>query len=241
MEFSLLGTAAIGVAAFWAMLRWEAPRGNAAGCAVSLWDTGLTAAIAGLFIGRIAAMLSAGINPLSDPGQILLIRSGVSTPAVAIGALGVFALLARSDLIAAADGIAPAALAGLAGWHAGCVTSNACLGTESDLPWAMTLPGSVITRHPVDLYAAIGLAIAAVLLAVWKQRGRPAAGVVAGTAILAASAVRLATEPLRISLHGGPVVLYALGIIAGMAIVGASVIGRRRATRTARPGGPSAP
>lgn len=241
MEFSLLGAAAIGVAAFWVMLRWEAPRGNAAGCAVSLWDTGLTAAIAGLFIGRIAAMLTAGINPLSDPGQILLIRSGVSTPAVAIGTLAVFAVLARSDLIAAADAIAPAALAGLAGWHAGCVTSNACLGTESDLPWAMALPGSDLTRHPVELYAAIGLAVAAIALAVWKQRGRPVSGMVAGMAILAASIVRLATEPLRISLDGGPVVLYGLGMVAGVAIVGAALIGRRRATRTAPPDGRGAP
>ena len=235
MEFSLLGAAAIGVAAFWGMLRWEAKRGNAAGCAVDLWDVGLTAAIAGLFLGRIGAMVAAGINPLADPGQIILIRSGVATPVVTIGTITVFAVLARRDLVTAADAIAPAALAALAGWHAGCVTSNACLGTESGLPWAFALPGSEVTRHPVGLYTAAALALAAIALAMWKQHGRPAPGVVAGFGLIAAGTARLATEPLRVSLTGGPVVLYGAGIGVGCAIVGVAWVRDRRARARAAP------
>lgn len=240
MEFSLLGAAAIGVGAFWLMLRWEAPRGNAADCAVDLWDVGLTSAIAGLFIGRIVAMVTAGVNPLSDPGQIILIRSGVSTTAVVLGTFGVFALLARKDLVAAADAIAPAALAGLGGWHAGCVTSDACLGTASDLPWAMALPGSDLTRHPVEWYTAALLLVGAVGLAVWKQRGRPAAGSVAGAALAIAGGARLVTEPMRITLDGGPVVLYAAGVLVGLGLVVASTL-RRRSMRRVPPGDPAAP
>ena len=233
MEFTLLAAAGFSVAGFWMMLRWEAPRGNAAGCAVDLWDAGLTSVIAGLFVGRVTAMVSAGINPLTDPFQIILIRSGVSTTATVIAALAVFALLSRRDIIAAADAIAPSALAGLAGWHAGCIPTNACLGTESALPWAWALPGSTISRHPVELYAALGLAVAAVALAIWKQRGRPPTGAPASAAFVAAGGLRLITEPMRISLDGGPVLLYAGGVVLGCAglIVSYGVRRRRSTTR----------
>lgn len=218
MEFTLLAAAAIATFSFWLMLRWEAKRGNAAGCATNLWDAGLTAAIVGLLGGRIIAMVEAGINPLTNPAQILLVRSGVSTAAASIIALGTFALLARKDLLPAADAIAPAALAGLAGWHAGCLTTSACLGTESSLPWARALEGSDVTRHPVELYAAILLGVAAIGLALWKQYGRPPLGSVAGLGLVAAGTARLVTEPLRISLSGGPLWLYLGAIVAGMGL-----------------------
>lgn len=218
MEFSLLAAAAIAVAGFWLMLRWEAKRGNAAGCAVDLWDAGVTAAAAGVFLGRIAAMITADINPFIDPGQILLIRSGVSTVGATIGALVVFAVLARKDLVSAADAIAPSAVMALAGWHAGCVATNGCLGTESTLPWAFALDGSTVTRHPVELYTAMLLAIGAIALALWKQYGRPPAGAVVGIAMTIAGGARLITEPLRISLAGGPTWFYGIGMVIGIAI-----------------------
>lgn len=228
MEFSLLGAAAIGVFGFWIMIRWEAKRGNAAGCAVDIWDAGLVSAIAGLFIGRIVSMVQTGVNPVTEPLQIMLMRSGVSTVAVVIGTLLVFSFLARASLIAAADGVAPAALMGLAGWYAGCLATGSCLGTESSLPWAVPLPGSEITRHPVEIYAAVAMALVSIALALWKQHGRPAPGSVAGLALLSASAIRLITEPLRISLAGGPVLLYSAGIVVGSAMVIVSIVSRQR-------------
>ena len=228
MEFTLLGAAAIAVAAFWLMLRWEAKRGNAAGCALDLWDAGLVSAIGGVLIGRLVSMVQAGISPISNPLQIILIRSGVSTAGVVIGTLAIFLFLARRDPIVAGDAIAPAALIGLAGWHAGCLVTSSCLGTESSLPWAITLPGSSVTRHPVELYAAAALLIAGIALALWKQHGRPPLGSVAGAAILAASTIRLVTEPLRISLAGGPIYLYMAGIAVGTAIIITSFVIRSR-------------
>ncbi|MCL1592832.1 MAG: prolipoprotein diacylglyceryl transferase [Actinomycetia bacterium] len=228
MEFSLLGSAAIGVFGFWIMLRWEAKRGNAAGCAVDLWDAGLVAATSGLFIGRIVAMIQDGINPLTNPLQIILIRSGVSTVAVVAGTLTVFAYVARRSLVDAADGIAPAALMGLAGWHAGCLATGSCLGTESSLAWASPLPGSDITRHPVEIYAAIALGVASIALALWKQYGRPPLGSITGAAILSAAGIRLATEPMRISLAGGPVLLYGAGVVIGIGLIVASLVGKSR-------------
>lgn len=117
MEFDLLFRAAIAVAGIWLMIRWEAKRGNASGCALDIFDTLLVSGAAGVFAGRLGAMLAAGISPLQEPGQILLVRSGVSTPVAATAAVAVFAFLARRDLVRVADAAAPSALAGLALWH----------------------------------------------------------------------------------------------------------------------------
>lgn len=219
MEFSLLGAAAIAVAAFWLMLRWEARRGNAAGCALDLWDAGLLSAIAGLATGRLAAMVASGVNPITNPGQVILIRSGVSTEAAVLGGLAAFVWLARRDLAAAADAIAPAALAALAGWHGGCLATSSCLGTTSTLPWAYALPGSTVTRHPVELYAALALVAGVVMLARWKQRGRPWPLAVTGATLASAAGVRLVTEPMRVALGSGPIVFYAIGLVAGIGLI----------------------
>jgi len=83
----------------------------------------------------------------------------------------------------------------------------------------MALDGSSVTRHPVELYAAVLLAIAAFAIAAWKQYGRPPILGPAGAALIAAGSIRLVTEPLRISLAGGPAWFYAAGIVAGAAMV----------------------
>lgn len=218
MEFTLLSAALIAVMAVYGMLYWEARRGNAASCTRSLWDVALTAIIAGIFVGRVAAMIEGGVNPLSNPGDLLIVRGGVATGPAAIAALATVAWLARRELWPVADGLAAATLAGLSGWHAGCVVRNACLGTASDLPWAFAQGGSSLTRHPVELYAAAAFTLAAGL-AVWMRTRWPIAGVVVGFALAVAGITRLATEPLRPSLGSGPVIWYAAAAIAGIAVV----------------------
>ena len=228
MEFTLLARAAIAAAALWLMVRWEARRGNAAGCAVDIWDAALTAAVGGIIMGRLVAMAAAGINPITNPAQIVLIRSGVSTVGASFGALAVYAFLSRRTLIAGLDAVAPAAMAAMAGWHAGCVATAECLGTESGLPWAMTLEGSSVGRHPVELYAAIALAAGAIAVAQWKAHRRPSPGMPAGFALALVSGTRLLTEPLRISLGGGPVLWYGIGVVAGMGLIAWAVVAARR-------------
>ena len=122
----------------------------------------------------------------------------------------------RRELVAVGDGLAAASMAGLAMWHTGCLPRDACLGTESDLPWAVAQAGSTITRHPVELYAAVAFALVAVVIA-WR---RPlAGGVASAVALVAAGAVRLFTEPLRPSLAGGPVGWYIAAIAAGLVLL----------------------
>lgn len=230
MEFTLLGSAAVAVAGFWGMIRWEARRDNVAGCSLDLWDAGLTAAAIGLLVGRLVAMVLADINPLSNPGQILLVRSGVSTAGASIGAAAAFAFLARRNLVEAADAIGPSVLAGLGAWHAGCLVTDSCLGTVSNLPWAQTVSNGSVTRHPVELYAAILYIGIAFALATWKQRAHPTPGMIAGLALAATGGVRLLTEPARVSLSGGPVWLYVSAVVVGSLIAGVSLMRQRTQT-----------
>jgi prolipoprotein diacylglyceryltransferase len=216
MEFSLLGAVFVAVIPLYGLLYWEARRGNAAACTRDLWDLALASAVVGLFVGRLAAMVSDGVNPITHPADVLIVRGGVATGPAAVSAILAAAWMGRRELWPILDGMAAASLAGLAGWHAGCLARNACLGTPSDLPWAMAQSGSAVTRHPVEIYAALALAIAALAIAIWRMRGRPAAGVPAAAALAVAGLVRLATEPLRPNLGGGPVGWYWLGLAVGM-------------------------
>ena len=165
---------------------------------------------------RVDAMVLDGVNPITHPGDILLVRAGVSTVGATLGAIAVFVVLSRRELIPMADGIAAAVLAGLAGWHAGCLARGACLGTASDLPWAVAQEGSTITRHPVGIYAALLFAVAAVAIALWKAYRWPGGGIPASAALSLAGAIRLITEPMQPSLSGGPVWFYAFGVVIGL-------------------------
>ena len=226
MEFTLLAAAAIAGASAYTMLWWEARHGNASRCTGNLWEIGVVSAVVGIFIGRIVAMVIDSVNPLAHPMDVILVRSGISTVGASLGALAVFAWLSRREPTAMADGIAAAALAGLAGWHAGCLVRGTCLGTASDLPWAVAQAGSTVTRHPVGVYAAVALGAAAVTLAWWKAYRRAPAGAPASIAVIAAAATRLALEPFQPSISGGPVWFYAAALAVGIAGLVWSVLRR---------------
>lgn len=206
MEFTLLYAALTAAAATWLALRITG-RGEET-------DVLLGAAVVGLLVGRLTAMVAAGVNPLTSPLDVLVVRGGVDTAGATIGALASLVWAYRGDP-ARLDAVAPAVLAGLAGWHGGCVWRGTCLGAAADVPWGWALPGSEIVRHPVELYAAAGLVVAA--LVAWKLPDRP--GTRAGFALAAAGGVRLLTQPLRPSLTGGPIWWYVAAVVAGLVVM----------------------
>jgi phosphatidylglycerol:prolipoprotein diacylglycerol transferase len=217
MEFTLLGAVAIAVLAAWLVLRYEAGRTNAADCTRDVWDALITAAIVGVVVGRLSAMIQAGTNPIAHLGDILIIRGGVDTVAASIAALGTYLALVRSDIRWLVDAAAPAALAGLAGWHAGCTVRASCLGTPTDLPWAVTQAGGSIGRHPVEIYAALLLSIGAVALVVAKRwRRRP--GAIGALAVTIAALGRLVTEPMRPGIGGDLTWWYLVALGGGAAM-----------------------
>ena len=213
MEFTLLGAAALGAAGLYGGLYWE---GQGTGAGRDLWDTALIAVLAGLTVGRLAAMVLAGTNPIARPADIIVVRGGVDTVWASGTALVMLALLARREVLLVADALAAAALAGLAGWHAGCLLRDACLGTPSDLPWAFAVGGSDITRHPVELYTAGLLVLGAAVIIAWRRLRPPAAGVLAALALATAAAARWATEPLRPSFSLSLVPWYAAATAAAV-------------------------
>lgn len=209
MEFTLLWAALTGV-----FFAWGGTRLWPEGLPDHATDRMVGAAAAGLFMGRLVAMTLQGTNPLTHPGDILVIRGGVHTAAATVGALGVY-LWAVKGQVRFLDATAAAAVLGLAGWHAGCLWRNTCLGAASDLPWAWSLPSSTITRHPVEIYAALGLIAAAFIVARLPIRTLLRTG--AGFAL--ASLVLLLTEPLRLTIKGGLEPWYIAGIAAGVVVV----------------------
>ncbi len=231
MEFTLLGAVMIGVGLMYVTLWFEGGRTNAADCTRDVWDALITGAMAGLVVGRLVAMGRGGVNPVTNPGDILIVRAGVDTIAATAAALVGFGFMVRRDLWWMADSAAPAAVAGLAGWHAGCLVRDACLGTPSDLPFAVAQAGSNITRHPVEIYAALLLLGVAVLLIAWK-RSRPAAGVVASVATLAIAVVRMATEPMRPVLGPSLIAWYGAAAVLAAAVLAWRVRSARSAGGT---------
>lgn len=219
MELTLLWAALTAAA-----LGWLGTRLWPAGLPDRPADRLLGAGAIGLLVGRIVAMIAQGTSPLLHPGDILVVRGGVHTAGATVGALVAYLWSVRGE-IRYLDAITPAALLALAGWHGGCLWRNACLGVASDLPWALAGPASVVSRHPVELYAALALAAAA--WAVARLSLRPMLR--SGLGLAAAGMARLLTEPLRLSLTGGPTGWYITAVAIGLvaALAGPKVIAPR--------------
>jgi prolipoprotein diacylglyceryltransferase len=216
MEFTLLWAAATGVGLALLMANQVKRLGLIPAGTESLSDLILGAAVTGLIMGRLAAMILAGTSPITHPADILIVRSGVDTGFASLGALAFVALTSRKSLAATFDALAPAALAGLAGWQAGCLYRGTCLGTVSSLPWAIAQEGSPVTRHPVEIYAALLFLAAALALLWWLRRGVGSGGAAGATALGLAGTIRLVTEPLRPSLGPGPIGWYLAAVAIGL-------------------------
>lgn len=234
MEFSLLAAATLAVAATCGSL-FLIHRGDRT-LARSTCDLAVIGVIAGLGVGRVWAMVAAGTNPIAHPLDLLIVRGGVDTFAAATGALAAVAWSARHDLARTLDALAPGAAFGLAGWHAGCLARDACLGTPTGLPWGWAASPGGVSRHPVELYAALLLVVAGVgLIALWRRR--PATGVAATAAVLTAALIRGVTEPLRPVLGEGRTTGYL--VAAGLAGIALGLVWwRRKASRPAAAPGP---
>ena len=227
MEFGLLAAAVAGVFAVWATLRITG-RVESGDEATRLFDVAIGAGLGGLVAGRLWAMISTGVNPLSHPGDALIVRSGVDTIAASLGAAISAGLLARGRLWNTLDGLAPAGLAGLAAWHGGCLFRDACLGTTTSLPWGVSATLGGPPRHPVEIYTAVLLLALAVGVALLRRPGFPK-GLLSGLAIAAAGLARAVTEPLRPTLGSGLAWWYWAMVAAGAALVVAAwSIGRSR-------------
>ncbi len=214
MEFTLLWAALTA-----AVLVWVGTRVWPDGLPDRPADHLVAAAAVGLFLGRLAEMLLQGVNPLTNPVDILFIRGGVNAATATAGAITAYLWSARGR-VGYLDASAPAALLGLAGWHGGCLWRGACLGVASDMPWTWSEPGSLVTRHPVELYVALALAAAA-----WAISRLPMLPALrSGVGLALVGVVRLVSEPLRLSFTDDAWPWYLAAIVIG---VSAAILGRQ--------------
>ncbi len=208
MEFTLLGAAVLAYAAMSITAKRLQPEDEP-----KLADLILGATLLGLLIGRVWYMIGTGTNPLTNLGDFILIRSGVSTIGAAVGFLLVLMWGFRADSPRAMALVGVPTLVGLAGWELGCLIRGSCLGTEATL--GLTSVAGV-TRHPIGVYTGLLFLLAAFI--VWRaQRGTypPWTGPFAfGMAAL----TRGVTEPLRLHFGDGLLWWYSGAALVGLLI-----------------------
>ena len=192
MEFTLLWAAGAGMGALWTADRRINP-------ADRRFDDLLAAALLGLVIGRLGAMIQGGSYPWLHPGLIPLVRGGVDPGWASLGALASLGWKFRRQAIDLATLSSPA-LFGLAGWESGCVFRSSCAGTG---PGGWVLPIGLIAGA---LFAVAGWG----LLRIPVRYRAPAA-------LVAAAAIRLGTEPWRAALNHDVAWWYAAGLGLGSA------------------------
>lgn len=217
MEFTLLANALVAFGAVYISLRWLGRDPRLAEDAPRAWDVLLGASMAGLLVGRLVSMISSGTNPLTHLADIILIRAGVDTLGATLGFLLALGWAYRGRIVPATDALAAPVLFGLAGWHGGCLVRGSCTGTETSLPWGLAGTADV-SRHPVEVYTAVLLLVAAVLLARAWRRGS-LTGFIGPWALIAAAGSRALTEPLRLHLGSGLVRIYLIGVALGLGLL----------------------
>ena len=87
MEFTLLWAALFGAFLMWAMLKLEKRLGLLPDSRSDWFDLLIGSAVVGLVVGRLAAMILTGTNPVTHLGEVILIRGGVDTGFASLAAL----------------------------------------------------------------------------------------------------------------------------------------------------------
>lgn len=206
MEFTLLGAVLIAYAAMTITSKRlqseDTPK---------IGDVLLGAAMMGLVTGRIWYMIGTNTNPLTNLGDLILVRAGVSTIGATVGFLAVLVWQFKKNTAFGAALVAVPALVGLAGWEIGCLVRGTCLGTEAS--FGLTSVAGV-TRHPIGIYTGVIFLIAAFVVARLQREGlHPWTGPLA---FAFAALSRAVTEPLRLHFGDGLLWWYVSAFALGM-------------------------
>jgi len=193
VEFTLLWAALTGVGAMWAADRWLNADDRR-------FDDLLSAALIGIAVGRLAAMIGGGSYPWQHPGLILLVRAGVHPGWASLAAIVWLTIRFRSAPVALGAMAVPA-LIGLGGWEAGCLYRSACGGV---------IVGS--SAVPIGLIAGAAFVGAAILVHRFPPPTRP------GAALLGAGVIRSASEPFRSALTHSIIWWYLVAIVVGLIV-----------------------
>jgi phosphatidylglycerol:prolipoprotein diacylglycerol transferase len=197
-----------------------------------LYNAGLYGALALIVAGRLAHMVAFWPAYRLQPAEIigLNVQAFLWGPGVVAGLCVAAWYVFRHKLPRAQvlDAAAAGALVGLIIAHLAALLAGNDVGAAAELPWAVELWG--VRRHPVQLYAALGQAIA-LGATMWVLRWGLHPGTAAWVALLGWGLTTWLVEPYRAesaTLLGGLRTLQVIGL--GVAI-GALWMLRRRGER----------
>ena len=170
--------------AFWAGLALSARAARRLGMdGDHMWNAGLYGLLATIIIGRVTHVIAFWpayrLQPLEIVG--LSAQAFLWGPGVLAGLIAAGWYIHRHKLPWATvlDAAAPGALAGLIIANLGALLAGNDVGAPANLPWAVDLWG--VSRHPVQLYAALGeLITLVVVLHALRKPSRPGTAALLG-------------------------------------------------------------
>lgn len=174
-----------------------------------VWDAVIWVGAAALVGGRLLYVIQNELGSLAEhPTHIFMVwMGGLSFYGGLLGGLLALAVFARRrglPLLVVFDVAAPAAAAGQAIGHLGCLIGGDSYGIPTDLPWAVIYrnPAAMapqgVALHPTQAYEAILLAL--LFLGLWLGRerlGRIGDGAVAAAYLFGLAAIRFGLFYLR--------------------------------------------
>ncbi len=183
-----------------------------------LYNAGLLGGLALIVAGRLAHVVAFWSAYRLQPAEIVGLNAQAFLwgPGAMVGVLVTAWYIYRRRLPwpAVADAAAAGILAGLIVAHVAALLAGVEVGAAADLPWAVNLWG--VRRHPVQVYAALGEAIA-LAAAIWAVRRGARPGRPTWIALLGWGATTWLVEPFRgesATLGGGLRVMQIVGWVA---------------------------
>ena len=211
------------------------------------WDAAIWVGAAALAGGRLLYVLQNELGSLAaHPAHIAMVwMGGLSFYGGLIGALVALVVFSRRrglPLLVVFDVAAPAAAAGQAIGHLGCLVGGDSYGIATDLPWAVIYrnPGAMaplgVPLHPTQAYEAVLLALLFAGLWLGRERlGRIGDGAVAAAYLFGLATIRfglffLRDEPaVLVGLKTAQLIWLGIGALAVVLFI---VARQARATST---------
>lgn len=227
------------VAAFSGIALWTSLARRTGLSPQKIQNAGLLAVVS-IVVGARLAVVIANWRGFFEAPLLILTAGTIASGSAAI--YGVFLAVvvtcvylwrSRVPLMSALDAVAPAAILSLAILDIADFAAGSHFGAPTSVPWAVTYTSRFaaritgvplgITLHPVQLYAAIGhFVLAVVLILLLRHASRPAE--VVGAAFFADGLLRFVLAPLSGNYVGAPVLLRIMtppqAIAMGMVVLG---------------------
>lgn len=190
----------------------------------------LAVILIGIFCARLLYVALNWSDYISNPLNALNLRSGgLSLFGALIGgiaSLAVICKLHRIDFWAVADALSQGYMLAYAFGRAGCFFNGCCIGSPTNLPWAMRFLNNdgTLTQpsHPVPLYEVLGALLTFVLLR-WLQGRSGFTGQETIVALYLHLSVRFVNEFFRMGVSAKVAALgltqAQLACIAGLALI----------------------